>query len=185
MVSLAVQRPGPQLSATPELRDNAWFSELYERTFDGAYRYACMLTHDPDRAEDIVADAYLRAWRHRSSLRADSSATSWILSVTRNCVIDEIRKRKTLVNLDNVGDPEDQSDEKSPAELTDAQRQFIQAAIQQLTPEQQRVVFLRFYQQLPHEQVARELGRTPNAVRAIQFRALSQLRKLLESANVQ
>ena len=56
----------------------------------------------------------------------------------------------------------------------------VQDAIRLLTPEQQQVVFLRFFEGLPHESVAAQMGRNPNAVRAIQFRALGRLRKLLE-----
>jgi DNA-directed RNA polymerase specialized sigma24 family protein len=44
------------------------------------------------------------------------------------------------------------------------------------------VIFLRFYEELPHESVAAKLGRSSNAVRAIQFRALSRLRQLLEAS---
>ena len=89
------------------------------------------------------------------------------------------------MNLDQIAEPEDSSPADLEPELSDAQKAFIRGSIERLTPEQQQVVFLRFYQQLPHEQVARELGRTPNAVRAIQFRALARLRKLMEAARVE
>jgi DNA-directed RNA polymerase specialized sigma24 family protein len=52
-----------------------------------------------------------------------------------------------------------------------------------LTPEQQKVIFLRFFQGLKSDEIAGILGRNPNAVRALQFRALSQLRRRLEAAH--
>ena len=48
-----------------------------------------------------------------------------------------------------------------------------------LTAEQQQVLFLRFFEGLPHEAIAERLGRQANAVRALQFRALNRLRTLL------
>lgn len=175
----------PALPCAPEhSHDESWFSGFYEATFESAYRYACMLTRDADLASDVTADVFVRAWVHRSTLKASASPIAWVLTVTRNRVNDEFRSRKVTVNLDQIAEPEDSSPADIEPELSDAQKAFIRGSIERLTPEQQQVVFLRFYQQLPHEQVARELGRTPNAVRAIQFRALARLRKLMEAARV-
>lgn len=163
--------------------DAAWFSGLYELTFNAAYRYACVLTRDADLACDLVSDVFVRAWMRRDTLRAVEKPTAWILTATRNRVMDEFRVRKTVAHLDEVAEPLDQSSDGVLRELTDAQRARIHEAIARLTPEQQRVVMLRFFQQMPHEQVARALGRTPNAVRQTQFRALARLRQILESAD--
>jgi RNA polymerase sigma-70 factor (ECF subfamily) len=66
--------------------------------------------------------------------------------------------------------------------LDGADIQTIRAALDQLTEEQKQVIFLRFYEELSHDKVAARLGRSANAVRAVQFRALARLRKLLEAA---
>lgn len=164
--------------------DDTWFSEIYERTFESTYRYACMLTRDPDLSADIVGDVYLRAWLHRDTLKQSANPTAWMLTVTRNRVTDEFRSRKATVTLEQIVEPADTSSDDLDLGFTEADRAFLQQAIQRLTPEQQQVIFLRFYQRLSHEEVARELGRTANTVRATQFRALARLRNLLEASRV-
>jgi RNA polymerase sigma-70 factor (ECF subfamily) len=147
-------------------------------------RYAVVLTRDSTLASDIVSDVYLRAWARRESLRAAASPLSWLLTVTRNRATDEFRSRRPSVDLDQVGDLEDTSFDEEVRELSEGQKQYIREAIHQLTDEQQQVILLRFFQQLPHDEVARQLNRTPNAVRATQFRAINRLRKLLvENSN--
>ena len=69
-------------------------------------------------------------------------------------------------------------------ELTPEQKGRIAEAIERLSPEQRQVIFLRFFEHLEYEQVARELGLMPLAVRVIQFQALSEVSRLLEVEHV-
>ncbi len=160
--------------------DDTWFSAMYQSTFEGAFRYARMLTRDADLSADIVADVYLRAWLKRDSLKESPSLTAWILTVTRNRVNDEFRARRTTVDLDQIEELQDVASDGRHVELTETERAQLHQAIRRLPAEQQHVIFLRFFQHLSHEQVANELGRTANAVRVAQFRALARLRTMLE-----
>jgi RNA polymerase sigma-70 factor, ECF subfamily len=156
-----------------------WFAGFYERTFDSVYRFAWLLTRDAGLAEDVVFSAYLRAWANRRSLVDTTSALRWLLNVVGDRTTELSRSRKAIV---------EQTAEQNPFEalsgspvLTPDQRQAVQEAIALLTPDQQQVIFLRFFQHMEHERVARELGRTEKSVRALQFRALERLRTLLEA----
>jgi RNA polymerase sigma-70 factor (ECF subfamily) len=186
MSMLAAQRSlqaAPPVSRPAEVcpeRDQDWFEGVYAVTCESVYRYAHMLVREPFLAEDVTAETYLRAWRARHRFAERGSVTSWLLSIARNCALDELRKRRDQVQLDATADFEDFS-ESLKLELSETDVATIHEAIQRLTPEQQQVIFLRFYEELPHESVAVRLGRTPNAVRAIQFRALSRMRRLLEA----
>lgn len=185
MSTLAAQRSlqaaPPVLPAEADaVRDQEWFEGVYAATCDSVYRYSHMLVRDQFLAEDVTAETYLRAWRARERFAHRGTVTSWLLSIARNCALDELRKRREQVHLDAAADFEDYS-ESLMRELSEADLAAIHEAIQRLTPEQQQVIFLRFYEELPHESVALRLGRTPNAVRAVQFRALSRMRKLLEA----
>lgn len=182
MTLLVADRPWAPGSTT-DPGDDTWFSALYEATFESTYRYACMLTRDPDLSADIAADVYLRAWLNRERLKSNANPTAWILTVTRNRATDEFRSRRATVNLDQIEEPEDTSMDDLDPRLTAADKAFLEQAIRRLTQEQQQVIFLRFYKRLSHEQAAQELGRTANTVRATQFRALARLRKLLEASH--
>lgn len=162
-------------------RDDAWFATLYSQTFDTVYHFARTLVRDHDTAEDIVADTYLRAWRARQNFSGQGSALSWVMAITHNCAMDHLRTRRPNVSLDlfeAIGDPEGPESDGPSISETDAEA--IRRAIASLNSEQQQVIFLRFYEELPHETVAARLSKSPTAIRQIQFRALVRLRKFLQ-----
>ena len=162
------------------LRDSAAFGQLYEQTVDSVYRYALVLVRDRDRAEDVAADVYLKAWKNRLSLRDGAAALPWLLSITHNVAISMLRASREVADVDLIEEREDLNARTDTALFAEADAASLQSAMRKLTPEQQQVVFLRFFEELPHDVVAARLNRNPNAIRAIQFRALSRLRKLLE-----
>ncbi len=166
--------------AGQEPRDEAWFASLYNETFDLVYHFARTLVRDHGAADDIVAETYLKAWRARASYTRQGSLLSWVMAITRNCAMDYLRARKSDVSLDlfdSIGEPEGPCAD-GPS-MTEEDVEAIRQAITRLRPEQQQVIFMRFYQELPHEAVAAKLGKSPTAIRQIQFRALVHLRKSL------
>lgn len=104
MVSLAaaiVPSSGRRATTGPEtVRDTLWFSGLYEETVDNVYRYAYVLMRNADQAEDVTADAFLRAWRSRHNLRSESSAQAWLLSITHNSAMSLLRSNREVAGLD-------------------------------------------------------------------------------------
>lgn len=184
LAALASPMSGKRNPAQAGIRDTAWFSELYERTIDSVYRYAHVLVRDPDRAEDVAADVFLRAWRSRASLRDDQSALSWLLTITHNSAMTVLRATREVSDIDALQEAEDESADPTAELFAELEAARVHDAIRLLTLEQQQVVFLRFFEGLPHEEVAQRLGSNSNAVRATQFRALSRLRKLLQGDSV-
>jgi RNA polymerase sigma-70 factor, ECF subfamily len=184
--ALGLLGPGAGTLARPVLvpeRNTEWFANVYEVTVDSLYRYAFTLTHDANRAEDLAADAYLNAWRNRSSLRADSTVLPWLMSIAHNLAISQFRSAREVADLSVIAEPEDSLADPATATFAESDAAAVHKALLQLTAEQQQVVFLRFFEGLPHDAVATRLGRNANAIRAIQFRALARLRKLLEESH--
>jgi len=146
--------------ADVECRDEAWFARLYNDTFDTVYHYARTLVRDHTTAEDVVADTYLKAWRAPLNFGGRGSALSWVMAITRNCAMDHLRARRPNVSLDlfeGIGDPEVPPTNEPWMSEEDAEA--ISRAVALLTPEQQDVIFMRFYQELPHDAVAAKLVR--------------------------
>ncbi len=160
-----------------ELED---FRRLYEESFDTVYRYACSLTGNPSLAEDVAADTFMRAWRSRGNYRGDGPVLSWLLSITHNTAQTAIRRnRVTLVDAEVL--------ERQPTGLAGPEGSTVSSesaaelhlAIRLLTPEQQQVIFMRFFENLSAEEVAVKLGRHATAIRSLQYRALRSLRRYL------
>jgi len=173
-------KPNPRTHVDNNPRDEAWFASLYDQTFHMVYHLARTLVRDHDSAEDIVADTYIRVWQAREKYNGHGTLLSWVMAITHNCAMDHLRARRPNVSLDlfaSIGDPE--GPEPPGPSITESDAEAIRRAIARLPADQQQVIFLRFYQELPHEAVAARLGKSPTAIRQIQYRALVHLRRLL------
>lgn len=93
--SLASAEAPPEPAPAPALSvaEAARFREIMLPLMDSAYGYARYLSRDPVAAEDIVQEAYLRAFRAFDSWRGDA-AKPWLLAIVRNCFLSSIRGRR-------------------------------------------------------------------------------------------
>ena len=184
LVAAASASTAPSSGERETVRDTLWFSRLYEESVDTVYRYAYVLVRNAERAEDVTADVFLKAWRSRDSLRSEEAAQAWLMTIARNSAMSVLRSQREDIDLGAIAEPEDNTLDPCHGVLAEFDAGRLQDAIRQLTAEQQAVVFLRFFEGLRHEQVAERLGSNANAIRAVQFRALARLRKLLQGESV-
>lgn len=130
-------------------------------------------------AEDLTGDVFLRVIRNLA--RQNGSFAAWLYKIAANVVNDHIRKLKTHPEVamdENKPQSEIPASGSSPAQSV-GKKLDLEAALGLLTDDQRQLVTLKFVQGLSNEEVAEVLDRTPGAVRVLQFRALSALRRLL------
>ncbi len=149
---------------------------------------ARMLGGDAD-AEDIAQMVFLRVWKSAPRYQPSAKFTTWLMTITRNLVFNEMRRRQRarFVPMDG-GETDDApqhqfEDTESPQpgeELLKAELQgAIDAAIASL-PENQRVaIVLRRFENLPYEEIAAVLRTSVPAVKSILFRARAELKEKL------
>ena len=78
-------------------RDATGFAGLYARHHVALYRTALAMTRHQARAEELVQEAFLRAFRFLRGFRGDSKFTSWLFRIARNCAMDQIKARNVYV----------------------------------------------------------------------------------------
>ncbi|HVP52440.1 MAG TPA: sigma-70 family RNA polymerase sigma factor [Terriglobales bacterium] len=152
------------------------------------YRVLLGLVRDPDLANNLTQDCFVRAYQKRDSFRGESSVSTWLISIAINLARDHGRNRRAGFwrRLFSVPAEETEAALETAADLgASAERQLI--ARQELDrvweivdelPERQREVFLlRFAEEMPLEEIARALGRELGTVKAHLFRAVSTVRK--------
>ena len=152
------------------------------------YRVLLGLVRDPDLANNLTQDCFVRAYQKRGSFRGESSVSTWLISIAINLARDHGRNRRAGFwrRLFSVPAEETEAALESAADLgASAERQLI--ARQELDrvweivdelPDRQREVFLlRFAEEMPLEEIARALGREVGTVKAHLFRAVSAVRK--------
>jgi RNA polymerase sigma-70 factor (ECF subfamily) len=163
--------------------DRSAFDELVRATYADAYTLAFRLTGNEEDARDVVQDAYLRAYKSLKRFRGDAQFTTWLYRITANCASTLLVKRGKHRH-DELSDETvlfDERPEADPEGRADAalDRQTVTAALQELPDGLRQVIVLRDIYDLPHEQIAGELGITEAAAKVRLHRARRKLRERL------
>jgi RNA polymerase sigma-70 factor (ECF subfamily) len=166
------------------IQDSHAFSRLYERSYLTIFRYIYGLVGGPvEEVEDITADTYVRAWkgRHRFS-GDDDAAINWLMTISRNLVIDRYRRRKYQeFNLDDETIHLDtRLDENNPPEQqVEIQQEFLELwkRIQLLPIAQRELIALRFLVGWRVNRIAQHRGIPENTVSVQLKRILENLRQ--------
>jgi len=168
-------------------------SALYRRLLPGVFGYIAARVPDRATAEDLTSEVFLQMVEGISRLRAsdEASAIAWILRIARVTVAGYYRKREhqpAFVSLE-PGEEEpgaswgipDNNPNLDPVRRAEARDEWdaVVKAINTLTEEQRQVLVGRLILGYDVATVARMLGKNANAVKALQFRALQRLQRLL------
>ena len=154
--------------------------EVYEQQSPGLYRYAVRLLGDAVLAEDCVSatftrllDVLQRGGGHRGNVRA------YLYTVAHNWIMDFYRRRVPEVTLEAGNLRGAPGDDPATVVSRERERQQVREALLSLTEDQRQVIMLRFYEAWSHEETAEALGKSVEATRALQHRALERLRSKL------
>ena len=160
--------------------DEEAFAELYEKYFDKIYRYISLKIGNRFEAEDMTQQVFINALSSISSFKwRGLPFSSWLFRIAHNLVVDYFRK-KTRQPVSTLNESITAS-EDNPQKVIEQKMNIeqLELASKGLTPAQQEVIALRFAGELPIAQVARVMGRSEGAIKALQHSAIVALRKIL------
>lgn len=175
-------------------------SLLYRRYVSGIFGYIAARVPDRSTAEDLTSDVFLAMVENIHRLRAtqEASFTAWLLQIARVTIAGYYRKQEkqpVVLSLEPELDEDTQgyalglpasdqtSDPARQVEIRDDWRLIVQA-INSLTEEQRQVLIGRLILGYDIATVARMVGKKANAVKALQFRALNSLQRMLSKKGV-
>ncbi len=155
---------------------------LYDRHRESIFRYLWVRLDDRQLAEDLTGDVFMRMLDALPRYRLQGLPfRAWLYRIAHNLLVDYFRKmnHQATVPIDAVeehgaGDDLDRTIEK----MLETER--LQVALVSLEPTQCEVVILRFLAGLSLRETAQTLGKTEAAIKALQHRGLSSLRRALE-----
>ena len=159
--------------------DGEAFGQLYEAYFDRVYRFIFFRVTDDQIAEDLASQVFLKAWENLHRYHPRGPFLAWLYAIARNTVIDNYRTRKPVVSLDEAAPLAAQDDKLDDRMQLQFEVQTLREAMQQLTQEQQEVIMLKFMADYDTAQIAKEMGKTEGAIRALQMRALQALARVM------
>ncbi len=201
----APRRPGPAPSGTPD-RDRpveppgeVWqlvqraqngdsdaFGQLYDRYVDTVFRFIYFRVASRPLAEDLTSETFLRALKRISSFTWQGrDLGAWLVTIARNLVADHFKSGRYRLEITSAdvleADREDRAPEGSPEavvldRMTNA---TLLEAIKRLNPEQQECISMRFLQSFSVAETAEAMGKNEGAIKALQYRAVRALARLL------
>jgi RNA polymerase sigma-70 factor (ECF subfamily) len=155
---------------------------LHAEYADSLWRYALWLTNDHARAQDVVQETLLRAWRRPQLLdQRTQPAGGWLYTVARNIVIDEQRSARMRKEFLTENPPETSDSDNTEARL-DAW--MVGDALEQLTPEHRDVVVECYYRGRSTADVAQLMGIPAGTVKSRLHYGLRALRLILQEMGV-
>ncbi len=157
------------------------FAQLYEEHFDKIYRYVTLKIGNETEAEDMTQQVFLNALQSISSFKWKGVPFSaWLFRIAHNQVVDYLRsKKRTAVPLDESLTSSNSNDNPQLVVEQKLDIEQLLLATKQLTEAQREVISLRFAGELPIAQVAKAMGKSQGAVKALQHSAIVALRKTL------
>jgi RNA polymerase sigma-70 factor, ECF subfamily len=160
--------------------DSVAISELYEQYRVIVFRYLYYRTSDPQVAEDLTSEVFLRMIRSLVDYRhTNSTFQAWLIQIAHNLAVDHYRKKSNQPhsileeNLVTGETPSGGSIEKQLNAIT------LRQALARINEDQRDVIVLRFVAGMPISEVAQALRKSENAIKALQRRGLDALRKIL------
>ncbi len=159
--------------------DRAAWDDIFQRHYQRVYIFVFCRIGDAAAAEDVTADVFVEAWKgiRRFSYRG-VPLISWLYRIAHNLLADFLRKRersKTQPFKDDGAHVVDPTDEAENVAVW----QSVAAAFKQLTLEQQQVLITRFIEGFSLAETAAAMGKNENAIKALEFRALKSVRRIL------
>jgi RNA polymerase sigma-70 factor (ECF subfamily) len=162
--------------------DGRALAELHDQYYPHVYRYVCYRLQDHHIGEDISSEVFLRLLDALNQKKGPlTNLKGWLFGTAAHLVQDHLRGkyRRREEDLDDhehipaAGRTEQEIEHKQD-------NQEVQLAFQTLTAEQQHVLALRFSQELSIDETAQLMGKSINAVKVLQFRALAALRRQMK-----
>lgn len=164
--------------------DSQSIGAIYDQYFPEVYRYVRYRIDDDAAAEDIASDVFVRLLEALQKRQGpQTSLKGWLIATASHAVNDHLRRRyRRPTEALSDAMPDHSSNVHAEVDLRE-QNRAVQSAYAQLTLEQQHVLALRFGQGYSLEETASHMQKKVNAVKALQFRALAALQRMMGEVN--
>lgn len=163
--------------------ESSAFGSLYDYYQPKIYRFVVLRVGRREEAEDLTHQVFLHAWQRIEEYRfLGFPFSSWLYRIARNAIVDHYRTKREATDIEEV----DLADATNLERDTDVLLQMhrVRAALLELKDEHQDVIIMRFIEELSIKEVAGALDKTEGAVKLLQYRAMRELQKMLDTDRI-
>ena len=171
--------------------DESAFAELMERYKKTVYYMILKIVKNVDDAEDLAIEAFAKAFKNLSRFKKDYTFSTWLFRIATNNTIDFIRKKKlntlsltsSITNIDGEAvnlDVEDKSLTPDEETIKGQKIELVRIFVDKLPTKYQRLVRLRYFDELTYDEIAKELDAPIGTVKAQLHRSRELLYELVK-----
>ncbi|PJF43799.1 MAG: hypothetical protein CUN55_07260 [Phototrophicales bacterium] len=155
--------------------------EIYDRYFQSIYRFVRNRVDDPQQAEDITSEVFLKLVQSLGGTSApQKSLRGWLFQVARHEISRYVSQQRQATHQPlEEWLPDDAQIDPEVLTAKLLEREQLQKLLKRLVPDQQEVLLLRFTEMLNLEETAEAMNKSVSAVKSLQFRAIKNLQQLL------
>jgi RNA polymerase sigma-70 factor (ECF subfamily) len=161
--------------------DEGAFKELYELCSRSVYSYILRILQDKIMAEDVQIEVFTQVWKGAGSFRGQSQVKTWIFGIARNLSLNELRKRKNHLNIDDFSNL---SDPHQPEIGNSDQGGLIKQAMAKISLKHREILDLVFFHEMRYEEIAFVLKISVNTVKTRVFYAKEALKRKMTQMGV-
>jgi len=155
------------------------YEQIYAKFRKPILEYVRLKVRNPDIAEEVTQEIFLKAYRYRDSYDAKFQFSTWLWTIARNTISDFFRKDKKTPQIQSDTGRVAFNIEHSPSEDLNPELTFIESdekrvllhRLSKLTELQKRVLLLKIINQFSNEEIARRLNLSLSAVKSLSHRA--------------
>ncbi len=167
-----------QLIAAYLKGDEKAFEILVKRYLKPIYSFVYKNIGNPEAAEDITQETFVKVWKNLKKFKQDKSFKTWIFFIAKNASIDFLLKKKLIVPLD-LNEPIDCEISPEQKAYNKSKENFLTTVLTQLSPKYKEVLVLRYQNNFTFRKIAEQLGKPINTVKSWHRRGLANLKELL------
>lgn len=172
-------------------KDQTAYAELMDRYKKPVYHMVLKMVRNVDDAEDLTIEAFAKAFKNLAKFKKDYTFSTWLFRIATNNAIDFIRKKKLdtfslnssftddsgeSVNID-IQDKNPTPDQEA---IKDQKIELVHMFVDKLPAKYQRLVKLRYFEELSYEEIAKELDAPLGTVKAQLHRARELMYELVK-----
>jgi RNA polymerase sigma-70 factor (ECF subfamily) len=166
--------------------DDSAFNHLVLRYQEKVYWVARRFVNDHDSADDITQEVFCKVYESLKDFRGESSLYTWLYRITVNISLNSLRRQKVreFFRIDEIFEVKDE-DAVAPDEALERQEQkaLIEEAIARLPEKQKSVFVLRYYEELPYEEISKTLKTSVGGLKANYFHAVKKIQEYVKRAH--
>jgi len=166
--------------------DESAFNHLVLRYRERVYWVARRFINDHNGADDVTQDVFCKAYESLPDFRGESSFYTWLYRITVNIALNNVRRQKLreFFRIDEVFEVEDKSAVSPDAAVEKKEeRRLIEEAITRLPEKQKSVFVLRYYEELPYEEISTILKTSVGGLKANYFHAVKKIQEYVKRAH--